>query len=46
MEGDDGKTHSLTVQASSVFDAAQQGISAWAMFWWYRAGRADPGTVE
>lgn len=30
-----GQTHSLTVQAASLFDAARQGCDMWAkMSWW------------
>jgi hypothetical protein len=40
MKGKDGKTHSLTVGASSLFQAAQQGIEAWSKLWWF-----DPETL-
>jgi hypothetical protein len=35
MKGKDGNTHSLTVGASSLFQAAQQGIEAWSLLWWF-----------
>jgi hypothetical protein len=35
MKGKDGKTHSLTIQATSLFQAAEQGIQTWARFWWF-----------
>ena len=39
MVGKDGKTHSLTTEAASLFDAAEKGINAWSRLWWY-----DPET--
>jgi hypothetical protein len=35
MKGKDGKRHSLTVGASSLFQAAQQGIDARSLLWWF-----------
>jgi hypothetical protein len=35
VKGKDGKPHSLTVGASSLFQAAQQGIEAWSLLWWF-----------
>jgi hypothetical protein len=30
MRGRDGEIHAITLQASSLFDAAHQGMTAWA----------------
>lgn len=40
MVGRDHEKHSLTTEASSLFDAAQQGINAWVRLWWF-----DPDAV-
>jgi len=34
-KGKDGETHSLTLEASSVFDAADKAINRWARLWWF-----------
>jgi hypothetical protein len=31
----DKLTHGITIEASSLFDAANQAIQAWARFWWF-----------
>jgi phage terminase large subunit-like protein len=36
MAGQDGRTHTIAVDATSVFDAAAQATRGWALFWWYR----------
>jgi len=35
-----GKIHSQTVEASSVFDAANQAVQRWWRLWWF-----DPGAL-
>jgi hypothetical protein len=35
--GEDGRTYTLDVNASSLFDAAAQARRRWAMLWWYRS---------
>jgi hypothetical protein len=35
MRGRDGEIHAITFHASSLFDAADQGITAWAKFWYF-----------
>lgn len=37
MEGRDDKLHTLTTQAISVFDAANQAIQAWVRLWWFHS---------
>ena len=34
--GGDGQTHTVEVQASSLFDAVDQAAQQWARLWWYR----------
>jgi hypothetical protein len=36
----DGQTHGLTMQASSLFDAAAKALDAWSKLWWF-----DPSTI-
>jgi hypothetical protein len=31
----DGRTHTVEVTASSLFDAAAQAMRSWSMLWWY-----------
>jgi hypothetical protein len=40
MLGDDGEIHHTTVEADSLFDAAEQAVRQWAMLSWFnpRAG--------
>lgn len=40
MQGKDGKTHTLKMDASSSFDAVGQAVNAWVKLWWY-----DPNAV-
>jgi hypothetical protein len=35
MIGDDGKTHSTTLEASSLYEAADKALTAWARLWWF-----------
>jgi hypothetical protein len=35
MRGTDGEIHSATLEATSVFHAADQAIRRWSMFWWF-----------
>lgn len=35
MQGKDGKIHSVSVTASSLFDAADQAAKIWHGLWWY-----------
>ena len=35
MVGKDGNPHTLTLEASSLFDAADKAIRAWAKLWWF-----------
>ncbi len=37
MRGKDGETHTVELEAVSLFDAAYEATQRWAMFWW-----ADP----
>lgn len=34
--GCDRKTHTLEVEATSLFDAVDQAVQRWALLWWYR----------
>jgi hypothetical protein len=36
MVGQDGQTYEATVEAASLFDAADRAIQQWARLWWYR----------
>ena len=40
MKGKDGQLHCLTLEAASLYDAADKAINAWARLWWF-----DPATV-
>lgn len=40
IKGKDSIAHSLTLEASSVFDAANRAIQSWARYWWF-----DPETL-
>jgi len=35
ITGRDGQAHSMTIEASSVFDAAYQALQAWSLMWWH-----------
>jgi hypothetical protein len=35
IEGKDGTTHSVTVEASSLFEAADKALQSWSKFWWF-----------
>jgi hypothetical protein len=35
IKGKDGQTHGLTMQASSLFDAAAKAMDAWSKLWWF-----------
>jgi hypothetical protein len=37
VRGKDGQTHGLTLQATSLFDAAAKALDAWSKFWWFDA---------
>ena len=37
MRGTDGQIHSTTLDASSLYDAAEKATSSWARFWWFTA---------
>jgi hypothetical protein len=39
MVGKDGRTYETTVEAASLFDAADRALQQWARLWWYRAER-------
>ena len=32
----DGETHTITVRANSLFDAARQAQERWSMLWWHQ----------
>jgi hypothetical protein len=36
--GQDGRTYETTVEAASLFDAADRARRQWALLWWYRPG--------
>ena len=36
MVGKDGRTYETTVEAASLFDAADRALQQWARLWWYR----------
>ena len=36
INGDDGALHAVTLEASSLFDAANKAIEGWARLYWYR----------
>jgi hypothetical protein len=38
MKGKDGQTHGLTLQASSLFDAAAKALDQWSKLWWFDQG--------
>jgi hypothetical protein len=38
MVGQDGRTYETTVEATSLFDAADRALQQWARLWWYRPG--------
>lgn len=40
IKGKDGKTHSLTTDVSSTFDAVEKAIHTWCRLWWW-----DPDTI-
>jgi hypothetical protein len=40
MQGKDGKPHTLTMDASSSFDAVDKAVNAWVRLWWY-----DPDAI-
>jgi hypothetical protein len=42
MVGKDGRTYETTVEAASLFDAADRALLQWARLWWYRPN----GSVE
>jgi hypothetical protein len=35
MLGKDRRTHTLTLEAASLFDAADQAINQWSRLWWF-----------
>ncbi len=35
MKGKDGQIHAVTLEASSLFDAADKAIRRWVMLWWF-----------
>jgi len=35
VKGKYGQPHSVTVKASSLFDAALQGLNDWSRLWWW-----------
>jgi len=35
MIGEDGRTHSTTLDASSLYDAAEQALTKWSRLWWF-----------
>ena len=37
MKGKDGRLHCVTLEASSLYDAADKAINAWARLWWFDA---------
>lgn len=39
MVGKDDKTHTIEVEANSLFDAAYEGVKAWAKLWQWSAGQ-------
>jgi hypothetical protein len=40
IRGKDGTIHTLTLDAADTFDAADQAIQSWYMFWWF-----DPDAI-
>lgn len=35
ISGKDGTNHSVTLEASSLFDGCDKAIQSWAKFWWF-----------
>jgi hypothetical protein len=35
MRGTDGQVHSTTLDAASLYDAAEKALAGWPKFWWY-----------
>jgi hypothetical protein len=35
MEDKDGKIHSVTLDASSAYDAAAKATRPWSLLWWF-----------
>jgi hypothetical protein len=38
MVGKGGQTYETTIEATSLFDAADRALRQWALLWWYRPG--------
>jgi hypothetical protein len=37
MRGTDGQIHSTTLDATSLYDAAEKATQSWSMLWWFDA---------
>jgi hypothetical protein len=37
MIGEDGRTHSTTLDATSLYDAADQALTKWSRLWWFNS---------
>ncbi len=35
MRGKDSETHTVELQAASLFAAGYEAVQRWAMFWWF-----------
>jgi hypothetical protein len=44
MRGKDGEIHGITVDASSLYDAADKATRSWSMFSWFSP--TEPVTVQ
>jgi hypothetical protein len=40
MRGNDGQLHATTLDADSLFEAAEKAATGWSRLWWY-----DPTTL-
>jgi hypothetical protein len=44
MRGTDGQIHSTTLDASSLYDAADKATQSWSRLWWFNG--SEPVTVK
>jgi hypothetical protein len=44
MRGSDGTVHSTTLDASSLYDAADKATRGWSMLWWFNS--SEPVIVK